>query len=49
MLIQEAVERLLNYDEWFVRQVEEGISAADRRDFIEHDEVWKTIDISYPA
>jgi predicted transcriptional regulator len=29
-LIQEAVERLLDYDEWFARQVKEGLSAADR-------------------
>ena len=28
-LIQEAVEHLLNYDELFARQVEEGLSAAE--------------------
>jgi predicted transcriptional regulator len=46
-LIQEAVERLLNYDEWFARQVEEGLSAADRGEFVEHDEVRKLIDSRY--
>jgi predicted transcriptional regulator len=27
--------------------VEEGLSAADRVEFVEHDEVWKLIDIRY--
>ena len=48
-LIQEAVERLLNYDEWFARQVEEGLSAADRGEFVEHDEIGKMIDSRYPG
>jgi predicted transcriptional regulator len=46
-LIQEAVERLLNYDEWFARQVEEGLSAADRGEFVEHDEIGKLINSRY--
>jgi predicted transcriptional regulator len=46
-LIQEAVERLLDYDEWFARQVEEGLSAADRGEFVEHDEIGKLIDSRY--
>ena len=46
-LIQEAMERLLNYDEWFARQVEEGLSAADRGEFIEHDEIGKLINSRY--
>lgn len=28
-LIVEAVERMVNYDEWFIRGVEKGIAAAD--------------------
>ena len=48
-LVQEAVERLLNYDEWFARQVEEGLSAAERGDFVEHDEVGKLIDSRFPG
>jgi predicted transcriptional regulator len=35
-LVVEAVERMVNYDEWFIREVEKGIAAADRDDFIEH-------------
>jgi predicted transcriptional regulator len=46
-LIQEAVERLLNYDEWFARQVEEGLSAAERGEFVEHDEIGKLIESRY--
>jgi hypothetical protein len=26
----EAVERLVNYDEWFLREVEKGLAAAAR-------------------
>jgi predicted transcriptional regulator len=48
-LIQEAVERLLNYNEWFARQVEEGWSAANRGEFVEHDEIGKLIDSRYPG
>ena len=36
-LVVEAVERLVNYDEWFIREVEKGLAAADRGEFIEHD------------
>jgi predicted transcriptional regulator len=35
-LVQEAVERLLNYDEWFSREVDRGLAAADRGEFVEH-------------
>jgi len=34
-LVQEAVERLVSYDEWFVREVEKGLAAADSGDFLE--------------
>ena len=30
VLVVEAVERLVNYDEWFLREVEKGLAAADR-------------------
>jgi predicted transcriptional regulator len=29
-LVQEAIERLVDYDEWFLREVENGLAAADR-------------------
>jgi len=47
-LVQEAVARLLDYDEWFIREVEQGLAAADRGEFIEHDEIGKLTDSRYP-
>jgi predicted transcriptional regulator len=38
-LIQEAVERLVDYDDWFLREVDKGLDAADR----------KRIDSRYPG
>jgi predicted transcriptional regulator len=48
-LIVEAVERMIDYDQWFVAEVEKGLAAADRGEFIEHDEVGLLIDRRYPA
>lgn len=38
-LVQEAVQRLVDYDEWFVREVEKGLAEIDRGEVLEHDEV----------
>ncbi len=38
-LVAEAVERLVNYDEWFVREVEKGLAQIERGEFVEHEEV----------
>lgn len=47
-LVQEALERFIastkNYDEWFIREVEEGLAAADRGEFVEHDKVGELIE-----
>jgi len=43
------VERFVNYDEWFVHEVEKGLAAADRGEFIEHEEIGKIIDRRYPG
>ena len=48
-LVQEAVERLLHYDEWFLREVDKGLAAADRGEFVEHDDVRKMIESRYPS
>jgi predicted transcriptional regulator len=42
-LVLEAVERLVDYDEWFIREVEKGLAAADRGEFIDHDEIGRRI------
>ncbi|HXX24696.1 MAG TPA: toxin-antitoxin system antitoxin subunit [Terriglobia bacterium] len=48
-LVREAVERLVNYDEWFVREVEKGLAAADRGELIDHEEIGKLIAQRYPG
>ena len=48
-LVVEAVERMVNYDEWFLQEVEKGLAAADRGKFVEHEDVSKLIDRRYPG
>jgi predicted transcriptional regulator len=48
-LVIEAVERLVNYDEWFLREVEKGLAAAESGEFVDHAAVGKLIDERYPA
>jgi predicted transcriptional regulator len=38
-LVNEAVERLVGYDEWFIRQVEKGLAQVERGEVLEHEEV----------
>ncbi len=45
----EAIDKLLDYDEWFLREVDHGIAEADRGDFVEHDDVRKMNEDRYPA
>jgi len=37
-LVHEVVERLIGYDEWFMRQVQEGLAQIERGEVLEHDE-----------
>ena len=48
-LVQEAIERFVDYDEWFIREVEKGLAAADSGEFIDHEEIGKLINSRYPA
>jgi predicted transcriptional regulator len=48
-LVQEAIEKLVDYDEWFLREVESGLAAADRGELIDHEDVGKLIDRRYPG
>ena len=43
-LVAEAVERLVNYDEWFVREVEKGLAQLERGEFVEHEEVGRRLE-----
>jgi predicted transcriptional regulator len=49
VLVGEAVKRLVHYDEWFLREVEKGLAAADRGEFVEHSGLRKMIDERYPG
>lgn len=38
-VVQEAVQRFVDYDEWFVREVDKGVAQADRGELLEHEDV----------
>jgi len=38
-LVREAVERLVDYDKWFVREVEKGLAQIERGEVLDHEEV----------
>ena len=46
---QPSEARLESHDEWFMGEVEKGLAAAGRNDFIEHDQVRSLIDARYPG
>lgn len=48
-LIIEAVERMVDYDEWFLREVEKGVAEANRGEFVDHADVRNLIDERYPG
>jgi predicted transcriptional regulator len=48
-LVAEAIERMVAYDEWFLREVEKGLVAADRGELSGHDHVRKLIIGRYPG
>jgi predicted transcriptional regulator len=48
-LVVEAIDRMLDYEEWFLEAVEAGIAAADRGELIDHEEVARMIARRFPA
>jgi predicted transcriptional regulator len=46
-LVQEAIERMVDYDEWFVRELEKGVASADRDELIDHEDIGKLIESRY--
>ena len=38
-LAREAIERLVDYDDWFVREVEKGLAQVERGETLSHEEV----------
>jgi predicted transcriptional regulator len=47
-LVREAVERLVDYDDWFLGEVERGLAAAERGEFIDHEKVSALVHRRYP-
>jgi predicted transcriptional regulator len=39
VLVREAIERFVDYDEWFIREVEKGLALADCGALLTHEEV----------
>ena len=48
-LAEEAVERLVDSEEWFLQEVDRGLAAADCGEFIDHSDIRKMIDSRYPG
>ena len=48
-LVPQAVERLVDHEDWFLQEVDKGIEAAGRGEFIEHDAIRELIDRRYPG
>ena len=48
-LVREAVERLFRYDDWFSREVDRGLAAADNGDFVDDADIRRMIESRYPA
>ena len=38
-LAREAIERFVDYDEWFIHEVEKGLASAGRGELLSHAEV----------
>lgn len=48
-LVVEAIERLVDCDDWFLREVEKGLPAADRGELTEHEEIGVLMSSRYPG
>jgi predicted transcriptional regulator len=48
-LVEEAVERLVEYEEWFLKEVDRGVAASDRGELVDHSDVRKMIDTRFPG
>jgi predicted transcriptional regulator len=47
ILVQEAVARLIGYDDWFLQEVDQGLAAANRGEYVAHEDVRKIIDTRF--
>ena len=46
-LVQEAVGRLVDYDEWFLQEMDKGLASADHDEFVERESIRELIDRRY--
>jgi predicted transcriptional regulator len=44
LLAREAIERFVEYDEWFIQEVEKGVDAADLGKLLSHEEVGSRVE-----
>jgi predicted transcriptional regulator len=44
VLAREAIERFVDYDEWFINEVEKGLGQIDRGEVLTHEEVGARIE-----
>ena len=43
-LAREAIERMVDYDDWFVREVDKGLAQIERGETLSHEEVGARLD-----
>lgn len=43
-LAREAIERAVDYDDWFIREVEKGLDQIDRGQVLTHDAVGRRLE-----
>ena len=43
-LAQEAIERLVNYDDWFLSEVEKGLAQVERGETVSHEEIGRRVE-----
>lgn len=48
-LVEDALKQREDYDRWFREKVRGGRAAAERGEFIEHEEVGRMLDKRYPG
>jgi predicted transcriptional regulator len=48
-IVVEAVERLVDYDEWFLCEVEKGLTQVEGKQTLSHEEVGRRLDRFMPS
>ena len=48
-LVRQAVDRLLQSEDWFLQEVDKGLAAADAGELVEHEDVRRLLESRYQA